>query len=68
MELNGWTSRQMLTRYGTSARGRRSYDRIWTTLPDRQPPPPATPFPGRPQEKRATATIHRHAEPATTRH
>ena len=29
MELNGWTSPQMLTRYGTSARGaRRSYDRI----------------------------------------
>ena len=31
MELNGWTSRQMLTRYGASARGaraRRSYNRI----------------------------------------
>jgi site-specific recombinase XerD len=31
MELNGWTSPQMLTRYGASARGartRRSYDRI----------------------------------------
>ena len=31
MELNGWTSLQMLTRYGASARGaraRRSYDRI----------------------------------------
>ena len=31
MELNGWTSRQMLTRYGASARGaraRRNYDRI----------------------------------------
>lgn len=30
-ELNGWTSPQMLTRYGASARGtraRRSYDRI----------------------------------------
>jgi len=26
MELNGWTSPQMLTRYG--ARARRSYDRI----------------------------------------
>jgi hypothetical protein len=26
MELNGWTSPQMLTRYGASAR--RSYDRI----------------------------------------
>jgi hypothetical protein len=25
-ELNGWTSPQMLTRYGASARGRRSYD------------------------------------------
>ena len=31
MELNGWTSPRMLTRYGASARGaraRRSYDRI----------------------------------------
>ena len=31
IELNGWTSPQMLTRYGASARGaraRRSYDRI----------------------------------------
>jgi hypothetical protein len=31
MELNGWTSPQMLTRYGASARGaraRRSYGRI----------------------------------------
>jgi integrase len=28
MEPNGWTSPQMLTRYGASARGRRSYDRI----------------------------------------
>ena len=31
MELNGWTSPQMLTRYGASTRGtraRRSYDRI----------------------------------------
>ena len=31
MELNGWTSPQMLSRYGASARGaraRRSYDRI----------------------------------------
>ena len=31
MELAGWTSRQMLTRYGASARSaraRRSYDRI----------------------------------------
>ena len=30
MELNGWTSPQMLRRYGASARGaraRRSYDR-----------------------------------------
>ena len=28
MELNGWTSPQMLTRYGASASARRSYDRI----------------------------------------
>ena len=28
MELNGWTSPQMLTRYARSARARRSYDRI----------------------------------------
>ena len=33
MELNGWTSPQMLTRYGASAhsaRARRTYDRIMT--------------------------------------
>ena len=33
MELNGWTSPQMLRRYGTSARrarARRTYDRIMT--------------------------------------
>ena len=28
MELNGWSSRQMLRRYGASARARRSYGRI----------------------------------------
>ena len=36
MELNGWTSSQMLTRYGASARGaraRRSYDRIMNDTP-----------------------------------
>ncbi len=36
MELNGWTSPQMLTRYGASARGaraRRSYDRIMDDTP-----------------------------------
>ena len=34
MELNGWVSPQMLTRYGASARGaraRRSYDRVMNT-------------------------------------
>ena len=31
MELNGWTSPQMLRRYGASARSaRRTYDRIMT--------------------------------------
>ena len=33
MELNGWASPQMLTRYGASARSaraRRTYDRIMT--------------------------------------
>ena len=30
MELNGWTSPQMLRRYGASARTRRTYDRIMT--------------------------------------
>ena len=37
MELNGWTSPQMLRRYGASARGaraRRSYDRIMDDTPD----------------------------------
>jgi hypothetical protein len=36
MELNGWVSPQMLTRYGASARGaraRRSYDRVMTDNP-----------------------------------
>ena len=36
MELNGWTSPQMLRRYGASARSaraRRSYDRIMDTSP-----------------------------------
>ena len=36
MELNGWTSPQMLRRYGASARSaraRRSYDRIMTGTP-----------------------------------
>jgi integrase/recombinase XerD len=36
MELNGWVSPQMLTRYGASARGaraRRSYDRVMSGLP-----------------------------------
>jgi integrase/recombinase XerD len=36
MELNGWTSPQMLTRYGASARAaraRRTYDRIMTVNP-----------------------------------
>jgi hypothetical protein len=36
MELNGWTSPQMLRRYGASARStraRRSYDRIMDPTP-----------------------------------
>ena len=36
MELNGWTSPQMLRRYGASARSaraRRAYDRIMDTSP-----------------------------------
>ena len=36
MELNGWSSAQMLTRYGASARGaraRRTYDRQPITCP-----------------------------------
>ena len=36
MELNGWTSPQMLRRYGASARrarARRSYDRIMEDRP-----------------------------------
>ena len=36
MELNGWTSPQMLRRYGASARSaraRRTYDRIMDTAP-----------------------------------
>ena len=42
MELNGWTSPQMLTRYGASARGaraRRSYDRIMEDTPSGLPGP-----------------------------
>src|SRR5436190_23443085 len=37
MELNGWSSSQMLRRYGASARSaraRRTYDRIWKADPD----------------------------------
>jgi hypothetical protein len=36
MELNGWTSPQMLRRYGASdrsARARRSYDRVMEEAP-----------------------------------
>jgi hypothetical protein len=34
MELNGWSSPQMLRRYGArSARARRTYDRIMTDQP-----------------------------------
>jgi hypothetical protein len=36
MELNGWSSPQMLTWYGASARGaraRRTYDRVMTDRP-----------------------------------
>jgi hypothetical protein len=36
MELNGWSSPQMLRRYGASARSaraRRTYDRIMTSRP-----------------------------------
>ena len=33
MELNGWTSPQMLARYGASARPRRTYDRIMDDIP-----------------------------------
>lgn len=41
MELNGWTSPQMLRRYGASARSaraRRSYDRIMDDAPLHDPP------------------------------
>jgi integrase/recombinase XerD len=40
MELNGWTSPQMLARYGASARSaraRRTYDRIMTDTWQHQP-------------------------------
>ena len=40
MELNGWSSPQMLRRYGAnprSARARRTYDRIMTDRPGRTP-------------------------------
>jgi hypothetical protein len=33
MELNGWSSPQMLRRYGASARARRTYDRIMESGP-----------------------------------
>ena len=39
MELNGWSSPQMLRRYGTSARNaraRRTCDRTWPALPANQ--------------------------------
>jgi len=40
MELNGWSSPQMLRRYGPgarTARARRTYDRITTDRPGRTP-------------------------------
>ena len=40
MELNGWSSPQMLTRYGASARSARArctYDRIMDSSPGREP-------------------------------
>jgi hypothetical protein len=46
MELNGWTSPQMLRRYGVSARSaraRRSYDRIMDPSPDTRQAPASTP-------------------------
>jgi hypothetical protein len=33
MELNGWSSPQMLHRYGASARSARAYDRFMTDRP-----------------------------------
>ena len=39
MELNGWSSPQMLRRYGASARARRTYDRIMTGGRNPAPPP-----------------------------
>jgi integrase/recombinase XerD len=33
MEFNGWTSPQMLRRFGASARARRTYDRIMAGSP-----------------------------------
>ena len=65
MELNGWTSPQMLRRYGASARSaraRRSYDRIMADAPDLSPPRAAastTPAPCLPR--------HRHQGRLSTR-
>jgi site-specific recombinase XerD len=76
MELNGWTSPQMLTRYGASARSaraRRSYDRIMndTTQPRQEAAPhlPRAQRSAGPQEA-AWATQgrhirHEHERPAT---
>ena len=68
MELNGWTSPQMLTRYGASARdarARRSYDRIMDNTPDlrprRRPPTPARARRAAGPRGAARATQGRHA-------
>jgi hypothetical protein len=56
MELNGWSSLQMLRRYGVSARARRSYDRIMGTSPWRQAAPRSD-MAARVQVKRDARTV-----------
>jgi hypothetical protein len=68
MELNGWASPQMLTRYGASersARARRTYDRIMTdTLTPRLCQPPGSPQESHKSASRAAPT----RTPRTRRH
>jgi integrase/recombinase XerD len=79
MELNGWTSSQMLTQYGASARGaraRRSYDRIMddtTRTPPRRGPRTSREHSGPPdlrelcgQRREGTSDMNTSAPPRRT--
>ena len=66
MELNGWSSPQVLRRYGASARSaraRRTYDRIMDDSPERHPRPASNPAPGA-STGQAGAYVLSHRDPS----